>query len=647
MFDLFRSRDKAVRILLGGILVVVAASMVTYLIPGTSMGLTNDDTWLLQIDGNKLTQADFQKHFAIAIQNMQMPPQMAPSLYPEYLDQEAAKMGAMYVAHQLGLTASDDEVYAAMISQLPAQFIQNGVVDKDQFGQYLATVGMSIQDYTDGIRDQLILVKLQDAVLEGIVVSPKEVEDEFAKRYEKAKISYIAFPPAKFTDEVKPNDDELRKVFELDKDKYPVPAKTSFQVVVVDQDKVAASMKISDAELHQAYSASMDNFRTPERIKVRHILISTEGKSDKDKQAAKAKADDILKQLKSGGDFAELAKKDSDDKGTGDRGGELDWIVKGQMPPDFESAAFALKKGETSGVVTTSLGYDIVQVEDREPARIKPFDEVKANLEDELKKENLTDKVQMEADSIRAALQKDSNSADAAAKQYDAQLISVPEGEAGKPIPGLGVAPEIDQTLSEMKPNDVSQVVSLPSNRLAVVVLKARIPARLSTYDEVKDQVKQKYVLDKAKLIAESKAKDAVAQIQKGEDIEKVAKANKLEVVTSSLFGRADSVEGLGQASYVQAAFTKPIGSVLGPSEINGKYVVSKVLEQVKADPSALAAQRDDILLAIKKQKAQERADMMLDSIRSQLAASGKLKRNEAAIRALANSYQQSANSAN
>ena len=647
MFDLFRSRDKAVRILLGGILVVVAASMVTYLIPGTSMGSTNDDTWLIQVGSDKLTQAEFQRHFAIAMQNSQLPPQLVPSVFRQYLDGEIGKMGALYVAHQLGITVSEDEVYTTLLGNIPPQFIQNGVVDKDQYSQYLAQLNMTIQDATDQIRDQLIFVKLQDAVLEGIVVSPKEVEDEFAKRYEKAKISYIAFPPAKFTDEVKPNDDELRKVFELDKDKYPVPAKTSFQVVVVDQDKVAASMKISDAELHQAYSASMDNFRTPERIKVRHILISTEGKSDKDKQAAKAKADDILKQLKSGGDFAALAKKDSDDKGTGERGGDLDWIVKGQMPPDFESAAFALKKGETSGVVTTSLGYDIVQVEDREPARIKPFDEVKANLEDELKKENLTDKVQKEADSVHTALQKDPNSADAVAKQYDAQLISVPEGEAGKPIPGLGVAPEIDETLSQMKPNDVSQVVSLPSNRLAVVVLKARIPARLSTYDEVKDQVKQKYVLAKAKVIAESKAKDAVAQLQKGEDIEKVAKTYKLDVVTSSLFGRADSVEGLGQATYVEPAFTKPIGSILGPSEINGKYVVSKVLEQIKADPSALAAQRDQILLGIKQEKAKERADMMLDSITAQLAAKGKLKRNEAAIRALANSYQAAANSSN
>lgn len=647
MFDLFRSRDKAVRILLGGILVVVAASMVTYLIPGSSMGTTNDDTWLIKVGGDKLTQADFQRHFAIVTQNMNLSPQMVPTMFREYLDQETGKMGALYVAHQLGITVSDDEVYTALVGNIPPQFIQNGVVDKDQYSQYLATLGMTIQDATDQIRDQLIFVKLQDAVLEGIVVSPKEVEDEFAKRYEKAKISYIAFSPAKFTDEVKPTDDELRKVFELDKEKYPVPAKSSFQVVVVDQNKVAASMKISDAELHQAYSASMDNFRTPERIKVRHILVSTENKSDAEKKAAKAKADDILKQLKNGADFATLAKKDSDDKGSGEKGGDLDWIVKGQMPPDFENAAFALKKGETSGVVSSSFGYHIIQVEDREPARIKPFDEVKATLEDELKKQDLTDKVQMEADSIRAALQKNPNSGDDVAKQYDAQLITVPEGEAGKPIPGLGVAPEIDETLSQMKPNDVSQVVSLPSDRLAVVVLKARIPARLSTFDEVKDQVRQKYVLGKAQLIAESKAKDAVAQLEKGEDMEKVAKANKLEVVTSSLFGRADSVEGLGQASYVQAAFTKPIGSILGPSEINGKYVVSKVLEQIKADPSALASQREDILLGIKKAKAQERAEMMLDSITAQLAAQGKLKRNDAAIRALANSYQATANASN
>ena len=645
MFDLFRSRDKLVRIMLGGILLVVAASMVTYLIPNSNLGdTTGSDTVLAEVAGQKLTQKDFEKHFAIVMQNMQgATPEMAQVIFPQYLDSEIQKLGANYVAQKMGLTVTDDEILTGMMNN-SQQFFQNGVFNRDGFDQFLASMGMTEQDAMDQIRDQIMFRKLQDAVLEGIVVTPREVKDEYSRRYDKAKIAYIGFPANKFADEVKPTDDQLRKVFDIDKGGYPVPAKTSYQVVVVDQEKVAATLTVTDAQLHQAYSASMDNFRMPERIHARHILVSTQGKSDAEKKTLKAKADDILKQLKGGADFAELAKKVSDDKGSGEKGGDLDWVVKGQMVPEFDSAAFALKPMELSPVVTSQFGYHIIQVTEKEAAHVKPFEEVKANLADELKKQGITDKVQAMGDEIHTALVKSPGSAPDIAKQYGAQFVEVKEAVAGAPVPTLGPSPEIDGALAQMKPNDVSPVIGLPSNRLAVVVLVARIPARLSTFDEVKEQVRQKYVLAQAQLIADAKAKEAADRLEKGEDMEKVAKSYKLDVVTSSAFGRADAVEGLGQASYVGDAFNKPVGgifAVIGADAASrlGKDVVCKVLERNTADPGALAAQSDDILLKLKQQKAQDRAELLLDSISQQLLKDGKLKRNDKAILALRASY--------
>lgn len=642
MFDLFRSRDKLVRIMLGAILLVVAASMVTYLIPNSGLNSTGtDETVLAEVAGQKLTQREFQQDFEIRMRNMQVnSPQMAQVMLPQYLDEKIQRLAALYAAHKMGITATDDEVLTGMMNQFQ-QFFPNGVVNKDQFEAYLASQNLTLDQVTEEIRDQIIIVKLQTAVLEGIVVTPAEVEAEFARRYDKAKIAYIAFPATKFFDQVKPTDEELRKVYDASRSdpEFRVPAKTSYQIVVLQQDKVAATLTVTDAQLHAEYSKSMDNFRMPERIHVRHILVSTQGKTDAEKKTLKAKADDILKQLKNGADFAELAKKDSDDKGSGEKGGDLDWIVKGQMDPQFESAAFALKPKELSPVVTTTFGYHIIQVLEKEPAHIKPFDEVKDGLADELKKQDLTDKMQMLGDEIRAALMKSPDSAADIAKQYGADLVNVPEGAPGQPIPGLGASPEIDSTLTDMKPNDVSPVLVLPGDRLAVVVLKARIPSRTSNFEEVKDQLRQKFVQEKAQLLADNEAKQAVEQLRSGEDMEKVAKSYKLDVVTSSFFGRSDSVEGLGQALYVEDAFTKPVGTVFGPTMINGRDVVSKVLEKIPADPSALAAQRDQILLELKQKKAQERADLMLDSITAELTKEGKLKRNTKAIQALSASY--------
>src|SRR5579884_2126066 len=194
MFDLFRSRDKAVRILLGGILLVVAASMVTYLIPNSNLGTGGEETWLAEVGGKKLTQREFQQHFAIVMQNLQgASASMAPVIFPQYLDSEIQRMSADYVAQKMGLTVSDDEVLTGMMSQFQ-QFFQNGAVNKDQLQQFLASQGMTVQDAEQEIRDQILLRKMQDSVLEGIVVTPQEIKDEFDRRYQKAKISYIAFP---------------------------------------------------------------------------------------------------------------------------------------------------------------------------------------------------------------------------------------------------------------------------------------------------------------------------------------------------------------------------------------------------------------------------------------------------------------------
>lgn len=641
MFDLFRSRDKVVRFFLGFILIVVAASMCVYLIPGSNPGTgVADDTVLAQLDGNKLTQQEFQRHFTILLQGAQISdPGQVAIMYPRYMQEEIEKMALLYVAKQMGLTVTDDEVLTGVQSQWP-QFFQGGALNRDQFQQYLASIGMTEQDATDLIRDQLVVKRLEDATLQGVVVTDAEVKDEFARRYDKAKISYIKFPASKFTDQVKPTDQDLQNTYTLNKGNYPVPAKNNYQVLVVDQQKVAATMNVTDAQLHQAYTESMDNFRTPERIHVRHILVSTEGKSDAEKKALKAKAEDILKQLKNGADFAELAKKDSDDKGSGEKGGDLDWIVKGQMQvPEFEDAAFALKPMELSPVVTSSLGYHIIQVLAKEPARVKPFDEVKSQLADELKKEGLTDKVQMLADQMQSALQKSPDSAELIAKQLGVDLITVPDGAAGQPIPTLGVSPEIDTAVSQLRPNEVSSEISLPMDRLAVVVLKSRTPARVSTFDEVKDSIRLTFIQTKAKDIAADKAKEAAERLRKGEDMNAVAKSYKLDVTTSSLFGSADSVEGLGQAVYVADAFTKPIGTILGPTEINGAATVSKVLEQQRGDPGLLAAQKQQIIQDLKKQKATTANMLLEDSVVTQLINSGKLKRNDKAISELAASY--------
>ena len=146
------------------------------------------------------------------------------------------------------------------------------------------------------MRRQLLLRKVQNLAFSTVVVTPQEIDKAIIEKHQTAKVEYIAFPPAKFRDQVKPTADDLRKAFEAGKAQYSLPEKQSFQVLVADQAKFEKALAVTDAQLRAAYASSMDSFRSPERVKVRHILLMTQGKSDAEKKTALTKAQDLLKQ---------------------------------------------------------------------------------------------------------------------------------------------------------------------------------------------------------------------------------------------------------------------------------------------------------------------------------------------------------------
>jgi peptidyl-prolyl cis-trans isomerase D len=631
MFDLFRSPDKVKKYILGGLLTIVALSMVTYLIPNYSMGTTTSSNPVLaEIGGRKITALEAQQMFQ-KYSSGRIPPELAEIYLPQFVEQIVSTRSALYEAGRLGITATDDEALSSLVASYPQFFPNGSLASKDQFEAALAQQGITLQDVVDDAKDQVILRKLQGAVLGSIVVTPKEIEDEFRKKYERVRIQYIAFPPAKFRDQAKPTDEEVRKFYETAKSTFAQPQKLAYQVVVLDQEKVAATINVTDDQLRAAYSSALDNFRMPERVHARHILLKTDGKSDAEKKVLQAKAEDLLKQLKNGADFAELAKKNSQD-GTAEQGGDLGWFVRNQMVPEFDTVAFTLKPKELSGVVTSQFGYHIIQVLDKEAAKLKPFEEVKDELAKEVRAQSVTDKMQTAGDEMHAALVKSPKSAAEVAKKYGADVITVPSASAGEAVPGLGVNPEIDSTLASMKPDDVSSLLVLPNNRMAVLVLNARIPGRPSEFSEVQAQIRDKLVNDKAAQMAADRAKDAAERLKKGEDINKIAKSMQLDVTTSSMFGRADSIDGLGPAASLEEAFSAPSGAVLGPLVVQARTVVAKVTEKADADLTALPVEHDALLAQLKQKKAQDRNTLLMDGILAKLTSEGKVVVNQKEI---------------
>jgi peptidyl-prolyl cis-trans isomerase D len=642
MFDLFRSRQKAMRYLLGAILTVVAVSMVITLIPGygTSNGTSANDTVIAEIGSDKLTTQDVMTQINNVLRGQQLPAAMLQTYIPQMVDRMIQQRALNYEFSREGLTVTDGELIDVLQAEY-GQFFQNGVFMKDQLAAALAQEGQTLQDAIDMARGQVMYNKISNLDFEATVVSPKEIDAELERKYEHAKIEYIAFTPAKFRDQVKITPEDIKAYYDAHKMQYQNPEKRSFQVVVIDQDKVEKGMTVTDAQLHAAYSASMDNFRTPERVHVRHIMFKTTDKSDAEKKQILAKAQDALKQLRAGADFAELAKKDSDDTANAQKGGDLDWVVKGQTVPEFEHAAFSLKDNQISDIITTPYSYDIIQVLAHEPARVKPFDEVKAAITDDLKKQNLTDKMQETADKVHQALVKAPGSADAIAKQYGLDVVTVTKAASGEAIPTLGVSPEVDGAVAQMKKNDVSDVLTLPADRLAVVVLNDKFPPAVADMKDVEGKIRDALIDQKSQLMAQDKAKEAAGKIQGGEDMDKVAKAMKLEVTQSTNFGHADSVEGLGSATYLDDAFKKPVGTVVGPTNIMGRWVVYKIEDQQRVDVSKLPAERAAIAHSLRERKGAQVMALFMDSVVTRLAEEGKVKKHEDVLKRLIAQYRQ------
>ena len=643
MLHLFHRQGKAFRYLLGALLVIVAASMVTYLIPSTPFNdtSTNDpSTVLAEVGGDKITGQDVQGAVDRLTRGGGLPAEAIQTYLPQIVDQMVQDRAALYEFGKQGFTVTDDEVLSGFVTMYPQLFPNGKLVSTDLLSQQLAGQGLTLEGGLDQMRKQLLLKKVQNMAYASVIVTPQEINQAVVNKHQTSKLEYIGFDPAKFREQAKPTAEQLRAAYDREKAVYAIPEKKSFDVLLVDSNKIEQSLTLNDAQLRAAYAGSMDNFRTPERVSARHILVMTQGKPDGDKAKLKAKAEDLLKQLKGGADFAELAKKSSDDTGSAVNGGVLAPFVRGQMVPEFEKYAFSGKISDISPIVETNFGYHIIQVTGKEPAKVKPFDEVKDTIAKQLKQQTVNDKVQKTADEARVALAKAPEKAAEIAKQFDAELVSAKNIGAGEAIPGVGVSNEIGNALAGMKAKDVSEALVLPGNRMAVVTLKDVTPSRPADFADVQDRVRDRYIAAQSQDLARTAAQDAARRAKAGEGLEAIAKSMKLEVTTTSDLTINDTAAGLGPVSVLTDAFTKPAGTVSGPVPAQGRDVVYRILERKSVDPSQYAFERDAAYQELKQRKAKTAYELLQDSMLAKARADGNLKIYPNNISRLAASYR-------
>jgi peptidyl-prolyl cis-trans isomerase D len=489
-------------------------------------------------------------------------------------------------ASRLGISATDEEV-RTRIATMPGLLENGQFIGEQRYRQLLQMQNppMTPNDFEEQIRRGVTLEKLHAALTNWITLSDKEIEEEFKRRNEKVKLAVVSFPADKFREGLDATDAELAAYYEAHKNELKIPEKRKVKYALVDMPAIRNRTQIPPQDIQRTYEDNLQQYSTPEQVRASHILLKTEGKDD---AAVKKQAEELLARVKAGADFPQLATKYSEDDASKTKGGDLDFFPKGQMVPEFDKAAFSMKPGEISDIVKTQFGYHIIKVTDKKAAITKPLEEVRAQIEDQLKWERAQAEAQRVADDVATKLKKPADF-DTVAKGRGLTVAESGLFSKEEPISGLGVAPAVAERAFELKDGEVSEPIRTPQG-FAFITVTGKQDAYVPKLDEVKAKVRDEVLKKKAVDVARQKAATIGAQMKAG-DFNAAAKAAGLDVKTTEFIARGAPIGDVGVSPAVDAvAFTMQPGAVSDPIVTDNGTVIVKVLERQDPAPSDIVS---------------------------------------------------------
>jgi peptidyl-prolyl cis-trans isomerase D len=582
-------------------LALVVLSFIVLYIPnwGPTGGPVTSNEVVATVEGREITARRFQR---VYLQQMQAYRQQFGGNVDERLLKQLGvgqrilqglieEESALAEAAKLGISASDQEVMAR-IQSFPV-FNENGqFVGEQRYRQVLNMQNPPLrpEEFEEQVRRSIVTEKLRGALTDWIIVSEQDVDAEFHRRNEKVKLAVVNFPADKFREATTATDAEIAAWFESHKNDYKISEKRKIKFVLVDTQAIRERTKISPQDVEKHYKDNQQQYSTPEQVRASHILFKTEGK---DEAEVRKQAEAVLKRVKAGEDFAKLANQYTEEEIGKTRGGDLDFFGRGQMAKEFEDTSFGLKPGETSDIVKTSFGLHIIKTTDRKPAGTRPFDEVKGQIEDQLKSERAESEGQRLADELDKQID-DPGDLDTVAKARGLTATESGFFSRDEPISGLGMAPAVAERAFEMKQGDVSDALRT-MNGFAFITVTGTQPERMPGVDEVKARVRDDVIKSKAADTARQRAAALVPQFKSG-NFDAAAKAAGLEVKTTDEIARGAPIVDAGVSPAIEAvAFKLPAGSVSDAIQTENGAVIVKVLERKDVTPEEVTAGRQSL----------------------------------------------------
>src|ERR1700756_2770969 len=641
------------KIVLGGLLLIICAAMVITLVPGglgSNLGIGAPGAGVIaKVAGEDVTTLEVQRQ-ARQMLRQQFPrggPQTAmllPFFASRAADQLINEKAVLSEAQRLGLRVTDAELSDDLQhGQLASPLSPDGNIARERVGDEFARRNdLSVPQFLQLEKDFLLTRKLRNLIAGGVVVTDAQLHDEFQRKNTKVKFDYAVLSQDEIRKGLHHTDDELKAFYERNKATYnnSIPEKRKVKYVLIDTIKLEAQTPVTQQELEAYYDQHRDEYRVPEQVKISHILIKTplpgpDGKVDpKGVEEARKKAEDILKQLKAGANFAELAKKNSQDTESAKNGGSLGWVQRASIPaPEVAKAAFSLPKGDTSDVINAGYGFDILHIDDKQTAQFKTLEQVKEQIEPVLKQQKAARAAENTANSLTNQARTDGLDKAAAAKNLP--VVETDFFSRNDSLPGIGTSPQFMDAVfaaREKSPPDVAPL----AKGFTVFELVAVKPPATPSFPEIRSRVEEEFKNERVTVLLGQKTQELSDRAKAAHDLKKAAKELGASLKTSDFVLPDGQVPEMGSLSGPAAVvFSMKPGEISGPITAGGHGVVVELLDKQLPTQQDFAQKKDQIRDSLMQTKQNEMFELFVSNLRQHMEKSGKIKINQQELKGL------------
>ncbi|MFQ5717362.1 MAG: SurA N-terminal domain-containing protein, partial [Nitrospinales bacterium] len=474
------------------------------------------------VEGVKINQAEYEKTFngLVDFYRQQFRNQFSQDMI-KTLDLKTTALDGLIQrklliqeAQKQNIRVTDEELIDH-IKNFPA-FQQDKHFSRNIYNNYLSASRLSAREFEANQREALLLKKIEQFIKSQVKVSDSEILEAFKLEENKVKFDYIVIADDHFKADEKIAEEEKKEYYEKHKSDFRVPEQIKVQYVKLDNKGFENQIVPREEDIEDYYESQKARFYEDERFKASHILFraqrpkkdddSSEEKLTAEEQAAKDKAESVLKKIKEGADFAEMAEEYSEDVASGLKGGDLGFFPRGAMVPDFEKAVLALKVGEVSPLVRTPFGYHIIKLFDKKEAGIKPLEEVKDIVVQSLKTTKARQKTRRIIRRIQRSAKTDSDLARAALEEHtDVGVTDFMSGRNHND-PEIGIVPEFYNVAFALPDGEVSDPVFTAENSYIMKVIE-RKPSYIPEMADVQDKLEAAILKEKTKTLTTENVK--------------------------------------------------------------------------------------------------------------------------------------------